>query len=114
MNISRLHHKIEERAATVPSCKRIINEYLQPTALDLDCVVEMSQRLSAVLNVEVLISSFLELVVTHSDATKVSLAVYGILFSCHSIPLQFDSSFLNATWRTGGSIPHQPKQYYKC
>ncbi len=34
-------------------------------------MVEMSQRLSAVLNVEDLISSFLELVVTHADATKV-------------------------------------------
>ncbi len=34
--------------------------------------MEMSQKLSAVLNVEELLTSFLELVVAHDGATKVS------------------------------------------
>ncbi len=81
--------QFEERASSS-------SRHLGPMALDLDCVIEMSQRLSAVLNVEDLISSFLELVVTHTDATKVSCLlsrknvyekvpsiIYSFLFVAH-------------------------------
>ncbi len=68
--------QFEESASTSVLSSSSSSGHLQPIALDLDCVVEMSQRLSAVLNVEDLISSFVELVVTHANATKVCFPLH--------------------------------------
>ncbi len=94
------HAQFEERASSSSG-------HLGPMALDLDCVTEMSQRLSAVLNVDDLISSFLELVVTHTDATKVSCCSLTDSKNLYEKVPTIIYSFLFLAHSTGNSIPLQ-------